>query len=103
MQEYRNDLIDDYMWWELQKIKADFSGYCKAIGVKTEKMDVKNYQCKGGRFCYLEKNEESGIILWWGCKDEGQAYILPDSVSVDMETGLITSDSDFTVSEILEE
>lgn len=103
MKTYRNDLVDDFDFWQIKQAMSDFEGYCSALKFKIEKLTVKEYQVVQGRFCYLEKNDEHGIILWWGKEYSPDAYIIPDDFNVDLKTGIVSCDQDFTVWKIIEE
>lgn len=98
MKFFKNDTIDNYMFWELEKVNQDFTGYCKAMNFKTK--FIENITCvempKNQVIHLINHLGEEGSIVF-APEDEGTAFIIPDDININMQQGTITSDNSFSV------
>lgn len=98
MKKFKNDAIDNYMFWELEKVNQDFTGYCKAMDFKTKL--IENLTCvempKNQVIHLLNHLGEEGSIVY-APEDEASAFLVPDNINIDLESGTISSDNSFSV------
>lgn len=98
MKTYKNELIDDSVWSDILYVYENFEQWAIDNNYSYEKVNCKSFQLPVDYPVYIKTENESGLIVWaGGFQNEGEFYIIPDEISVDLSNGIISCEDEFTL------